>query len=101
MLRLKQHPRLWLAAFAFVGVGMRAYLPCGQDVAELTVEQLERGFDFLRRQPAACDSRLVGHDEHQMVVKWAELFRHAGQQFYNDIAVSVERNFARVVTPVR
>ena len=57
----------------------------------------ERGFDFFCFEAAACDSRLVGHDEHQMVVQGAKLVGNVGQQFDYDVAVGVERNLALLV----
>src|SRR5580658_9787768 len=59
---------------------MRADLPAGEDLAELMVELRERGFDFFRLEAAARDSRLVGDDEHQMVMQGAELISHVGQE---------------------
>src|SRR5271170_2025390 len=95
--QLRDHSALRLAACAVVGVGMRAYLPRGEDVAEHVVELRERGFYLCRGQTASADSRLIRYHKHQMVVHGPQLFGHAGQELDDDVAVGVERNLARLV----
>src|SRR5260370_8668775 len=71
------HPAFGLAAFASVGVIMRAYLPRCENSAELAIEVRDRRLDLRESEPSALHPGLDREAEGELVAHCFDLFSDA------------------------